>query len=126
LAVGLASASVAAVGTRLSDSQSGSLVLAVARDWVVLAADLSVLHALALVASVSLVEGGANLDDSSIVCTAADFIVAHNFGILGTLAGLASIRVWDSGFAERVFLSVVVALAFLVATNDHSILSAGA
>lgn len=126
LSVGLASASVAAVGSRLSDSQSGSLVLAVARDWVVLAVHLSVLHALALVASVSLVDSGADLDGSSIVGAGADFVVAHNIRILVALAGLASISVTNSSTAERVFLSIVVALAFLVAASDHSRLSAGA
>jgi len=56
LTILLAGASVAVIWSCLSDSQSGTLVLAVAWDRIVLAFNLSVLHASTSVASISFVE----------------------------------------------------------------------
>jgi len=124
LSIGLTCASVATIGSGLSDSQSRALVLALAWDWIGLAVDISVLHALASVASISFVEGCANLDGSAVVVARADFIVADDVGVVVALAGLAAIQMGDIGFSDGVLLSVVVAFTLLGVASDHAGLEA--
>jgi len=100
------------------------LVLALAWDWIVLAVDISILHALASVASISFVEGSANLDGSAVVVARADFVVADDVGVVVALAGLAPIQMGDTGFSNGVLLSVVVAFTLLGVASDHAGLEA--
>jgi len=100
------------------------LVLALAWDWIVLAVDISILHALASVASISLVEGSANLDGSAVVVARADFVVADDVGVVVALAGLAPIQMGDTGFSNGVLLSVVVAFTLFGVASDHAGLEA--
>jgi len=120
-----ARAGIAALRSGSSDVQSFSIELTTAWNWVVRAGDLSILHALALVASISFVKGGTNLDNSAHMVTSARFLVPHNFGVSSALAGLTAIGVTNVGGVDGVSLSVVFAMALFGVTSDHASLGAG-
>jgi len=120
-----ARAGIAALRSSGSDVQSLSIKLTTAWNWVVRAGDLSILHALALVASISFVKGGTNLDNSAHMVTRAHFLVPHNFGVSSALAGLTAIGVTNVGGVDGVSLSVVFAMALFGVTSDHASLGAG-
>jgi len=120
-----ACAGIASLRSGGSNVQSLSIKLTIARDWIVGAGNLSILHALALVASIPFVKGGTNLDNSAHVVARADFLVPHNFGVGSALAGLAAIGVTNVGGVDGNSLSVVFAVAFFGVTSDHASLGAG-
>jgi len=120
-----ASAGVAVLLSRLADSQFHALVLAFAWHRVVSAVN-SVLGALTGVASISLIEGGADLYDSSHVVAGALSVVADDLGVGAALTFLASIQVRNIGVSDLVGPSVVVARALLGVASNHSGLRASA
>jgi len=120
-----ASAGIAILLSRLADSQFHALVLAFAWHRVVSAVN-SVLGALTGVASISLVEGGADLYDSSHVVAGALSVVADDLGVGAALTFLASIQVRNIGVSDLVGPSVVVARALLGVASNHSGLRASA
>jgi len=126
LPIGQAGADIAVLLSGFPDLEGLPLVGAAAWDGIVLAGDLSILLASALVAPIPLGEDRPDLDDSVHVVARADLVVANNLGIGGALAGLTAIKMTNALSTNLVLGPVVVTFAFLVSTCDHSHLGASA
>jgi hypothetical protein len=126
LPIGQTGADIAVLLSGLPNLEGLPLVGAAAWDRIVLAGDLSILLASALVAAISLGEDRPNLDDSVHVVAGADLVVANNLGIGGALTGLTAIKMANALSTNLVLGPVIITFAFLVSTCDHSHLGASA
>lgn len=109
----------------MPDSHRLPLVLAVAGDWFAFASDHSSVLALALVASVSFVEGLSDVDHPSLIVAFADFVIADDVSVGIAFTSLATVSMVEF-LPDLVFHCSLLARASLVATDDVTSLSARA